>query len=112
MGGALHRPGQGPNPHTATGGGNRAIVAALSANLGIAATKPVAVALTQSSSTHAESVHSVADHGDQVLPLLGGRRATPSQPHQPPSRYRRGRSLSACPAAATSSILPSPNSLP
>jgi cation diffusion facilitator family transporter len=56
-------------------GGTRAIVAALSANLGIAVTKFIAFALTQSSSMLAEAVHSVADSGNQVLLLVGGRRA-------------------------------------
>jgi cation diffusion facilitator family transporter len=58
-----------------TSGGTRAIVAALLANLGIAITKFVAFLLTASSSMLAESVHSVADSGNQALLLLGGRRA-------------------------------------
>lgn len=66
------------------GGGNKAIVAALSANLGIATTKFVAWLLTGSSSMLAESIHSVADSGNQVLLLVGGRRAkrhaTPEHP--------------------------------
>ena len=41
----------------AHGGGTRAIVAALAANLGIAVTKFVAYLLTLSSSMLAESVH-------------------------------------------------------
>jgi cation diffusion facilitator family transporter len=64
--------------------GTRAIVAALAANLGIAVTKFIAFALTQSSSMLAESIHSVADSGNQALLLLGGRRArreaTPEHP--------------------------------
>ncbi|GAA3347762.1 cation diffusion facilitator family transporter [Amorphoplanes nipponensis] len=66
------------------GGGTRAIIAALGANLGIAATKFVAWLLTGSSSMLAESIHSVADSGNQALLLLGGkraqRRATPEHP--------------------------------
>jgi cation diffusion facilitator family transporter len=65
-------------------GGTRAIVAALSANLGIAVTKFVAWGLTGSSSMLAEAIHSVADSGNQLLLLLGGRRsqrqATPEHP--------------------------------
>lgn len=63
-------------------GGTRAIVAALAANLGIAVTKFIAYLLTYSSSMLAEAVHSLADSGNQVLLLVGGRRsrraATPS----------------------------------
>jgi cation diffusion facilitator family transporter len=66
------------------GGGTRAIVAALGANLGIAATKFVAFGLTASSSMLAEAIHSVADSGNQVLLLVGGKRserdATPTHP--------------------------------
>jgi cation diffusion facilitator family transporter len=67
-----------------TGGGNRAIVAALAANLGIAVTKFLAFLLTSSSSMLAESIHSLADSGNQALLLVGGRRsqreATPEHP--------------------------------
>jgi cation diffusion facilitator family transporter len=66
------------------GGGTRAIIAALLANIGIAVTKFVAWILTGSSSMLAESIHSVADSGNQALLLLGGkrsqRRATPEHP--------------------------------
>jgi cation diffusion facilitator family transporter len=50
-------------------------VAALCANLGIALTKFVAFAITGSASLLAEGVHSVADSGNQMLLLLGRRRA-------------------------------------
>lgn len=64
--------------------GTRAIIAALAANLGIAITKFIAFALTGSSSMLAESIHSVADSGNQALLLLGGKRArreaTPEHP--------------------------------
>jgi cation diffusion facilitator family transporter len=56
-------------------GGTRAVVAALGANLGIAATKFTAFLLTGSSAMLAESVHSVADSGNQGLLLLGANRA-------------------------------------
>jgi cation diffusion facilitator family transporter len=65
-------------------GGTRAIVAALLANLGIALTKFIAWVLTFSSSMLAEAIHSVADSGNQLLLLIGGRRArrgaTPTHP--------------------------------
>lgn len=57
------------------GGGTKAIIAALAANLGIAVTKFIAYLLTRSSSMLAESVHSLADSGNQLLLLLGGKRA-------------------------------------
>src|SRR3954451_24062928 len=67
-----------------TEAGTRAVVAALLANTGIAVTKFVAFALTGSSSMLAEAIHSVADSGNQLLLLLGGRKsrklATPEHP--------------------------------
>lgn len=53
----------------------RAVLAALAANLGIAATKFAAFVITGSASLLAESVHSVADSGNQFLLLIGQRRA-------------------------------------
>jgi cation diffusion facilitator family transporter len=68
----------------AAGGSNKAIMAALVANLGIAVTKFVAFLLTTSTAMLAESVHSVADTGNQALLILGGKRAardeTPDHP--------------------------------
>ncbi len=65
-------------------GGTRAVVAALLANTGIAATKFVAFALARNSSMLAEAIHSCADAGNQLLLLLGGKRAkraaTPDHP--------------------------------
>jgi cation diffusion facilitator family transporter len=72
-------------------GGTRAIVAALAANLGIAVTKFIAFALTGSSSMLAESIHSVADSGNQGLLLLGGRRAKREATPQHPFGYGRER---------------------
>jgi cation diffusion facilitator family transporter len=57
------------------GGNVRAILAALGANLGIAITKFVAFLVTGSASMLAESVHSVADSGNQLLLLIGHNRA-------------------------------------
>ncbi len=76
-----------------SGGGNRAIIAALSANLGIAAIKFLAFLLTRSSSMLAESIHSVADSGNQVLLLIGGRRASRSPTEDHPFGFGRARFL-------------------
>lgn len=72
-------------------GGTKAIVAALLANVGIAITKFVAFLLTSSSSMLAESVHSVADSGNQALLLLGGKRAKRAATPQHPFGYGRER---------------------
>ena len=65
-------------------GGNKAIVAALFANLGIAITKFIAWFFSGSSAMLAEGVHSLADTSNQVLLLRGGvkakRAATPEHP--------------------------------
>lgn len=55
--------------------GTKAIVAAFFANLGIAIAKFIGFLFTRASSMLAESIHSVADTGNQALLLLGGRRA-------------------------------------
>ena len=67
-----------------TGGGNRAIVAAFFANLGIAVAKFIGFIVTGSASMLAESIHSVADTGNQGLLLLGGKRSRkdPDELHQ------------------------------
>jgi cation diffusion facilitator family transporter len=72
-------------------GGTRAIVAALLANIGIAVTKFIAWGLTGSSSMLAESIHSVADSGNQVLLLFGGRRAAREATPKHPFGYGRER---------------------
>ncbi len=59
-------------------GGSKAIVAAFAANLGIAVAKFAGFLITGSSSMLAESVHSLADTGNQGLLLLGRQRATRS----------------------------------
>ena len=74
-----------------TEGGTRAIVAALAANLGIAVTKFLAYLLTSSSSMLAESIHSLADSGNQVLLLIGGRRASRAATPEHPFGYGRER---------------------
>jgi cation diffusion facilitator family transporter len=71
--------------------GTRAIIAALLANIGIAVTKFVAYLLTFSSSMLAESIHSVADSGNQLLLLLGGKRAKRAATPQHPFGYGRDR---------------------
>ncbi len=74
-----------------TEGGTAAIIAALVANLGIAATKAVAFLLTSSSSMLAEAIHSVADSGNQLLLLVGGRRASREATPEHPFGYGRQR---------------------
>jgi cation diffusion facilitator family transporter len=72
-------------------GGNKAIIAALLANLGIAATKLIAFAFSGATSLLAEGVHSIADSGNQLLLLLGGRKARQRADNKHPFGYGRER---------------------
>ncbi|MCC6270525.1 MAG: cation transporter [Microbacteriaceae bacterium] len=74
-----------------TGGGKKAIIAALLANSGIAVTKFVAWGLSGSASMLAEAVHSVADTGNQALLLLGGHQAKRKADSEHPFGYGRER---------------------
>src|ERR1022692_4348509 len=65
----------GPSREAPAHGGVRAVLAALGANLTIAATKFAAFVITGSASMLAESVHSLADSGNQLLLLVGRRRS-------------------------------------
>ena len=73
------------------GGGRRAIIAALAANMGIAAAKFVGFLITGSSSMLAESAHSLADSGNQALLLIGGQRARRRANEEHPFGYGRDR---------------------
>jgi cation diffusion facilitator family transporter len=72
-------------------GGTKAIVAALAANLGIAVTKFIAYLLTASSSMLAEAIHSLADSSNQLLLLVGGKRARREATPEHPFGYGRER---------------------
>lgn len=74
-----------------SGGGTKAVLAALGANLGIAVIKFVAFALTASTSMLAEGVHSVVDSGNQGLLLLGDRSARRRATVEHPFGYGRDR---------------------
>jgi cation diffusion facilitator family transporter len=71
--------------------GSKAILAAFAANLGIAVAKFVGFLFTRSSSMLAESVHSVADTGNQGLLLLGAKRAARQPDAQHPFGHGRER---------------------
>ena len=72
-------------------GGSRAIIAAFLANVGIALAKLIAWFFSGSASMLAEAIHSLADSGNQVLLLLGGRRAQRAADRSHPFGYGRER---------------------
>ena len=72
-------------------GSRRAIFAAFLANLGIAIAKFVGFLITGSAGLMAEAGHSLADTGNQLLLLLGGRRAARAADAQHPFGYGRER---------------------
>lgn len=75
-------------------GGRVAIIAAASANLVIAATKFLAWALTGASSMLSEAIHSTADTGNQVVLMIGGRKARKEADEDHPFGYGSARFLS------------------
>lgn len=76
---------------SAPAGGGKAIIAALSANMSIAALKVVAFALTGSASMLAEAIHSAADSVNQMLLMFGGKRARRKATTEHPFGYGRER---------------------
>lgn len=79
-------------PHARSGKGlreNLVLYGALVANLGIAAAKFVAAAMTGSSSMLTEGVHSLVDSGNQLLLLYGQRRAEKRPDRTHPFGYGR-----------------------
>ncbi len=72
-------------------GGGKAIIAAFLANMGIAVAKFIAWFISGSASMLAEAIHSVADSGNQLLLLLGGRQAKKKADREHPFGYGRER---------------------
>jgi cation diffusion facilitator family transporter len=72
-------------------GSNKAIVAALSANIGIATTKFIAAGISGSASMLAEAIHSLADSGNQVLLIVGGKKSRKEATENHPFGYGRQR---------------------
>ncbi|HIY64672.1 MAG TPA: cation diffusion facilitator family transporter [Candidatus Agrococcus pullicola] len=71
--------------------GTKSVIAAFFANLSIAVMKFVAWAFSGSSAMLAEAIHSVADAGNQLLLLLGGRLAKKKADREHPFGYGRER---------------------
>ena len=69
----------------------RAIIAALLANIGIAVTKFIAAAFSGSASMLAEGIHSLADSGNQILLIIGGKRSKRVATAAHPFGYGRSR---------------------
>jgi cation diffusion facilitator family transporter len=74
-----------------TEGSRRAIIAAFFANLGIAIAKFAGFLITSSAGLLAESIHSLADTGNQGLLMLGGKRAARKPDAEHPFGYGRER---------------------
>ena len=74
-----------------TDGSRKAIFAAFFANLGIAISKFIGFLITGSASLLAETIHSAADTGNQLLLFLGGQRARKSATPEHPFGYGRER---------------------
>ena len=72
-------------------GGGKAIIAAFLANIGIAVAKFIAYLVSGSASMLAETIHSLADAGNQLLLLLGGRMARRKADAEHPFGYGRER---------------------
>lgn len=75
----------------ASDGGKKAIMAALSANIGLGVTKFIGWGLTGASSMLAEAIHSVADSGNQILLLVGAKQAKRPADNAHPFGYARHR---------------------
>lgn len=74
-----------------TEGSKKAIIAAMSANLGIAVAKFIAWGLSGSSSMLGEGVHSLADTGNQLLLLRGASVSTKKANAEHPFGFGRER---------------------
>ncbi|HUS44122.1 MAG TPA: cation diffusion facilitator family transporter [Ilumatobacteraceae bacterium] len=74
-----------------TDGSRKAIFAAFFANLGIAISKFIGFLITGSASLLAETIHSAADTGNQLLLFFGGQRARKSATPEHPFGYGRER---------------------